>query len=314
MKQYIDMLKNILEKGETKYIPRSDVNTLVVPPMFFQHDMSKGFPLLTTKKVAKRTMAVELEGFIKGVTDKKWYQDRKCKIWDEWCNPLSIPKDLRTEDRLKAQLEGRDLGPIYGRTWGSFGNEYTGIYGHETIEKRRKTGNVFGDITQGGDTRSKAMERGDQFAAMIHTLKENPDDRRMVVSAWDINVLPQQALPSCHVMFIVQHINGKLHLSWKQRSVDTFLGLPFNIASYGLLLTLICKEVNMIPGTLNGFLVDCHIYENQIEQVKEQITREPRDLPTVEITNWNGIYNWTYKDLKWNDYNPHGSIKAEVVV
>lgn len=316
MIQYLNMLKKIMDDGEQKYIKRSDVTTLVVPPMFFQHDMRDGFPLVTTKQVAKKTMAVELEGFIKGITDKTWYQERGCKIWNEWCNPIWVDKNLTGEERKKAQAECNDLGPIYGERWANFGNQYLGRWGHETFANCRRTGNVFGDISVDGgyDTREKAMARGDQFAAMIHTLKDNPDDRRMVVNAWDINALPQQGLPACHLGFVIQHINGVLHLAWSQRSADFFLGIPFNIASYALLLRLIAQEVGMQAGTLSAMFVDCHLYENQYEQVKEQLTREPRNLPTVEITKWDGIYNWEYKDIKWHGYNPYPPLKADVVV
>lgn len=226
MKQYLDLLKNILENGEEKYIPRSDVNTLVVPPMWFQHDLRNGFPLVTTKAVAKKSMAVELEGFIKGITDKKWYRDRGCKIWNQWCSPVWVPEGATNEERLQIQMECEDLGPIYGERWANFGKPYLGKYGHETFAICRLTGNVFGDLSISmQDTRALALARGDQFAAMIHTLKENPDDRRMVVHAWDVNALPEQALPACHLGFVIQHINGVLHLQWTQRSCDFFLGV-----------------------------------------------------------------------------------------
>ena len=136
----------------------------------------------------------------------------------------------------------------------------------------------------------------------------------MVCSAWNPNQINIMALPPCHLMFVITHVDGVLNLHWTQRSCDMFLGVSFNIASYALLLELLCKEVNMTPGNLSGMLCDCHIYENHIDQCKEQLKRSPKQLPTLKISNWNGIYNWTHKDISVDNYDPHPKIKAPVAV
>lgn len=279
MKQYHDIVKHVLDNGIYKG-NRTGIGTIASPNIHFSHNMSKGFPLLTTKKIAWKTMAVELEGFIHGITDKRWYQDRGCRIWDEWHNPKSN--------------NDNDLGPIYGHNWRSFDKKYGDSW---LIKILRLFLNSF-----------------DQFDYIVQTLKTNPNDRRMVCSAWNPNQLHLMALPPCHFAWVVTHIDGVLNLHWTQRSCDLFLGVPFNIASYALLLELLCKESNMKPGNLSGMLCDCHIYENHIEQCKEQISRESRELPTLEFIQWNGIYNWTHKDIKFHNYNPHPPIKAPVAI
>lgn len=283
MQAYLDILKNILDNGIPKQPVRFDYSGKPIPVSngtigtfaeIFRHDMSDGFPLLTTKKMAFRTIRVELEGFIKGITDKKWYQERGCKIWDEWKNPTS-------EDY-------NDLGPIYGYQWRSFDEDYVG-------EKR------------GG---------ADQLALIVERLKQNPYDRRMVCSAWNPNQIHLMALPPCHFSWNVVVYGNKLNLIWHQRSCDHYLGVPFNIASYAMLLLLLAKEADLESGELVGTLNDCHLYENQIEQAKLQLTREPKALPVVEIPdeNWSGIFNWTHEDCITFNYAPHPAIKAEVTV
>jgi thymidylate synthase len=279
MKQYHDIVKHVLDNGIYKG-NRTGIGTIACPNVHFSYDMSEGFPLLTTKKIAWKTMAVELEGFIHGITDKRWYQDRGCRIWDEWHNPKSN--------------DDNDLGPIYGHNWRSFNKKY----GNSWLIKILRL--FFNSI--------------DQFDYIVQTLKKNPNDRRMVCSAWNPNQLHIMALPPCHFAWVVTHIDGVLNLHWTQRSCDLFLGVPFNIASYGLLLELLCKESNMKPGNLSGMLCDCHIYENHIEQCKEQLSRESSPRPTLNFTKWDGIYNWTHKDIEFHNYNPHPPIKAPVAI
>lgn len=276
--QYLNLLKTILKDGVL--IPnRTGISAYTVPHMMIQHDMSLGFPLITTKKMAWRVMKVELEGFIKGITDKNWFQERDCHIWDGWCNPKKIPVGLSEADRKEFQLNESDLGYIYGSQWRNFNNQ-----GY------------------------------DQLNNIINTLKNNPNDRRMICSAWNPLALEEQALPPCHVLFHVTVVNNTLHLCWFQRSVDSMLGLPFNLSSYALLLHLLCKETGLKEGILTGFLSNCHIYENHVAGAKIQIERRPLDLPRIETPSFTSIFEWDYEDTKLKSYKSHDKIQLEVAV
>jgi thymidylate synthase len=216
------MLAHILEKGEWVE-NRTDIDTLKVTALQFEHDMSIGFPVITTKQMFLKSGMVELEGFINGITDKDWYQKRGCHFWDKWCNPQKVQwydKPLK----LQKQKEEMDLGYIYGYQWRSF-NE-----------------NRMDELSEGVD----------QLMNIIETLKENPLDRRMICSAWNPQQLDEMALPPCHVMFQCL-CNGKdLDLIWYQRSCDMFLGVPYNIMSYAMLLELIAATTGMKPRKLVG--------------------------------------------------------------
>ena len=281
MKAYLDILRKVLDEGEVKE-NRTGVDTLVVPPQMFTCDLRDGFPLLTTKKMAKKSILVELEGFIGGITDKKWYQERGCRIWDSWSRRLCKDTD--------------DLGPIYGYQWRMFGAEH---FRYAKI-----------NVPQ-----PPMHDACDQLASIVASLKNNPNDRRMVCMAWNPEYNHEMALPPCHLGFVIQHINGVIHLSQIQRSCDMFLGVPFNIASYAMLLELLAYETGMVAGTLNIQLVDCHVYVNHLEQCREQLSREPRKLPevTFQIGGFD-FWKWTHKDVQFNDYNPYPAIKGEVAV
>ncbi len=276
---YLNLLQRILDEG-TLTPNRTGVSALTVPHMTLQHDMSLGFPLLTTKKMAWKSIKVELEGFIKGITDKRWYQERGCHIWDEWCNPQRIPTCLTDAERKAFQLNENDLGPIYGFQWRNFNNE-----GY------------------------------DQLKVIIDTLKTNPYDRRMICSAWNPIDLRLQALPPCHYSFnVMVTSDNRIHLAWNQRSCDFALGIPFNLASYALLLHLLAKESGFKPGLVTGFLGNCHIYENHVDGVKEQISRKPFNLPSIETSNFTSLFNWTHNDTKLIDYKSHDKISLQVAV
>lgn len=336
MKDYLNILKEIMINGED--LPnRTGIPTRSLFGVMFSHDMRTGFPLLTTKKVNIQAIAVELEGFIKGITDKKWYQERKCFIWDEWCNPqilkkydwsnpLSVFTEIKNKNNIcpslspkvnkmiesidvgnmdtesikkLVQLYENDLGPIYGYQWRRFGKQYT----VEHTDENTYTYNAFNGV--------------DQLKTVIETLKANPFDRRMLVSAWNpIEVENQSlALPACHWAFQVKSNGVEFDLMFMMRSNDMFLGSPFNIASYGLLMKLIEKEVGLVARHLKCTIGDAHIYHNHFEQVEEQTNREPRVLPTLTIPNNNfSIYEWTYNDIELTDYNPHPAIRAVVAV
>jgi thymidylate synthase len=283
MKEYSKMLEDTLLFGDWKD-NRTGIRCLTSTPKFFEHNMANGFPLLTQKQVSFKNIAVELEAFISGITDKRWLIERGCNIWNEWGNPqTTVDGD---------QAGNSDLGEYYGWCWRRFGQPYTGIVSEKL---------------------PPIDEPCDQLASVIRKLKTNPNDRRLIVSAWNPLGLDRTALPSCHLLFILQHINGKLSLNWTQRSVDSFLGLPYNIASYGLLLELIAYEVGMAPHMLTGNLVDFHIYENHVEQCKELISRAEHPLPTIKFKH-DSIWDWTHRDAILRGYEHSGKLSADVAI
>ncbi len=288
MEAYSNIVKKILKEGTVKE-NRTGINTIAIPGAMFEHDMTQGFPLLTTKYMPFHLVASELEFFIKGITDKNWLRDRNNHIWDEWCSPdkVTYGHDKETQEKM---MEERELGPIYGFQWRHFGAEYTA---HD---------------------QNPATPGIDQLKRVVDTLKTNPDDRRMIVSAWNPLALEKMALPPCHYGFQVTVIADRLNLLWNQRSVDTALGLPFNIASYGLLLTLLAKEAGFKQGKLVGFLGDTHIYENHVEGLKDQLERDTFPLPTVETKPFTSIFDWTYKDTTLSEYQHHPAIRFEIAV
>tara|TARA_R110000751_G_scaffold262710_2_gene361982 strand:+ start:2131 stop:3060 length:930 start_codon:yes stop_codon:yes gene_type:complete len=299
--QYRGILGEVLHNG-TKKGDRTGTGTYSKFGMQIRHKMSDGFPLLTTKKIAVKTMMTELKWFLKGDTNIKYLVDNGCNIWngDAYKNyrnkynpaPYQFTPDTMEEfiDKIKtydkfAEKWG-ELGPIYGKQW----RDYNGF----EINNRTKV---------------EGYNKGiDQIKNLIEDLKTNPDSRRLIVNAWNVGEIKGMTLPPCHYGFQCYVINGELSLMWNQRSVDTFLGLPFNIASYGMLLLLLCEETGLKPGDLIGNLGDVHLYNNHIEQAKEQISREGFDLPTIKVSNvdiLNGEFDYEVKDY---NYNP--AIKA----
>ena len=266
--QYINLLKDILENGVEK-TDRTGTGTISVFGRQFRHDMSEGFPLLTTKKMAVKSMMTELKWFLKGDTNIKYLVDNGCSIWngDAFKNYISKTNEYKGDwpdtmeefiERIKTDDEFAekwgDLGPIYGKQWRSW---------------------------QDGDKLYI-----DQIKNLINDIKTNPDSRRLMVNAWNVGELRNMVLPPCHYGFQCYVSDGKLSLMWNQRSVDTFLGLPFNIASYGTLLLLLCVKTGLRPGELIGNLGDVHLYSNHIEQAKEQISREGAEsLPDLVLNN-----------------------------
>lgn len=290
MHAYHAIVKHILENGEQK-ANRTGVDAFTVAGAMFEHDMSKGFPMLTTKKIPFRLITTELEFFLRGLTDKTWLQEHNNHIWDEWAAPEKAPYG-HDEAAKKRMLEERDLGPIYGFQWRHFNADYK---------------NFDTDYTGQGV---------DQIKKVVDTLKSNPGDRRMIVSAWNPTALHRMGLPPCHYAFQVTVINGKLNLLWNQRSVDVMLGLPFNIASYGLLLHLLAKEAGLQEGRLIGFLADTHIYVNHVEGAKEQLTRDPDKyaLPKLVTEPFTSIFDWHCEDSKLEGYEAYPTIKFEIAV
>lgn len=290
MQAYLDIVKKAMDTG-IKKMPRQGIEAYTMAGAMLEHDMSQGYPLLTTKKVPFRLVATELEFFIKGITDKQWLLDHNNHIWDEWANPKKAPYG-HDEESKKRMIEERDLGAIYGFQWRHFNAEYD---------------NYDTDYTGKGV---------DQLTRVIEMLKTNPNDRRMIVSAWNPLMLDQMALPPCHYSYQVTVIDGKLNLMWNQRSVDVMLGLPFNIASYALLLHLLAKETGFKEGKLIGFLGDVHIFVNHIEGAKEQLTRDPNKypLPTIVTKNFKSIFDWSSEDTELINYQNYPGIKFDIAV
>lgn len=331
---YLEIIKNVLANGKPKQATRYDANGNVIPVEngtigtfceIFRHDMSEGFPLTTLRKMPWKSIRVELEGFIKGVTDKRWYQERGCKFWDEWANPQVvndkiqeiISKKVKDKDeeyivtnRFKKDLQEQesDLGPIYGYQWRQFGESYN---------TNQYDSNDFKDYHNG------VYNGFDQLKSIVDKLKKSPHDRRMVCSAWNPNQAHMMALPPCHWGWNVVVYGNKLNLIWHQRSCDLLLGVGANIASYGLLLTLLAEEAGLIPGELVGTLADCHIYENHLEAAKELVKREERALPKLCIKYSQpdnhtrepsfSIFDWEWSDVDLTGYNPHDKIDVGAV-
>jgi thymidylate synthase len=253
MQQYLDILKKIKDKGKLKP-NRTGVDTISITGAMFEHDMSEGFSLLTTKKMGLKNIAAELQFFKDGLQDKSILQSWGCHIWDEWGNPQKAP--YGTDEASKARMAAEmDLGRIYGVQW----RKWVGMNAQNQVV-------VI-----------------DQLARAVETLRKDPYNRRVIVSAWNPAELDQMALPPCHYSFQLLSDGETLSLLWNQRSVDTPLGLPYNIASYGMLLHILAASVNLKPGKLIGFLADVHIYVNQMEGVEEQLSRSPKDLPVIAL-------------------------------
>lgn len=326
---YKEILQNIITNGSAKQPTRIDSNgniekvensTIGTFCEIFRHDMSKGFPLTTLRKMPFKSMCVELEGFIKGITDKSWFQERKCKFWDEWANPVQYQKELGEEIETSGNGDyppscTNDLGPIYGYQWRNFGAQYGEVLSEDYIEGGccPATGAYQEIYTNVNGLGFFSEEKGiDQLKSIVDKIKQNPYDRRMVCSAWNPNQMHLMALPPCHWGWNVVVYGDKLNLVWHQRSVDASHGLPNNIASYGLLLLLLCEESGLKPGELVGTLADCHLYSNTLEPVKELIERNERKLPTLKIKRKEdgsfSIFDWTYQDVELIDYDPHPAI------
>ena len=301
--QYLMLLSDILHNGVEKS-DRTGTGTISVFGRQIRHCMCDGFPLLTTKKMAIKTMMTELKWFLKGDTNIKYLVDNGCNIWngdaykrykeevgDNAMGMKSFIQKIKTQDHF-AEKWG-ELGPIYGKQWRDWQSE-------TLIPTNLK---VDGDVQYVTGTK-----RIDQIKNLIEQIKNNPNSRRLMVSAWNVGDMNGMVLPPCHYGFQCYVDGDRLSLMWNQRSVDTFLGLPFNIASYATLLLLLCEETGYKPGDLIGNLGDVHIYNNHIEQVEEQLSRHTYPLPTLELSNVD-ILNGEF-DYEVKGYESHPSIKA----
>jgi len=289
MKQYLQMCKDIMEHGEIKE-DRTGVGTKGFFGYQARYNLEEGFPLLTTKRVYLKAIIHELLWFISGDTNIKYLVDNNVRIWNEWPYELfkkSEDYNGETMEEFVEKIKESDefakkhgnLGPVYGKQWRNF----------------------FGV---------------DQVQSVIDQIKENPNSRRIIISAWNPKQLPEMALPPCHafMQFYVSN-DGKLSLQLYQRSADVFLGVPFNIASYSLLLMMVAQVTGLKPYEFIHTTGDTHIYLNHFDQINLQLSREPRKLPTMKINpKVKSIYDFKYEDFKLEDYNPHPAIKGVVAV
>lgn len=327
-KQYQSLLQDIIDNGVKKK-DRTGTGTISVFGRQIRHKMSEGFPLLTTKKVHFKSVVTELLWFLRGDTNIKYLNDNNCTIWngDAYKNFLknSVPHDR--QETLEEFINKIKTNPEFAKKWGELGP-------------------IYGKQFRSWDAHNKYdidPTPVDQISNLINELKTNPDSRRLMVNAWNVGELDQMVLPPCHFSWQVYtrelshkerftiHSNNSIaikasldnkpltmeetntptraiSLMWNQRSVDTFLGLPFNIASYGLLLEMLANEVNMVPDELIGNLGDTHLYLNHIEQAKEQITKTSFELPQVQIQD--GIFSNMPGDIRLVNYQSHPTIKA----
>jgi len=264
MKQYLDLLQHVLDKGAEKK-DRTGTGTKSVFGYQMRFNLDDGFPLMTTKKLHLKSIIYELLWFLKGDTNIKYLNDNQVNIWNEW-----------------ADKEG-NLGHIYGFQWRSWPSY------------------------QGGSI--------DQISAVIRGIKEYPDSRRHIVSAWNVGDLSNMALPPCHVLFQYYVADGRLSCQLYQRSADIFLGVPFNIASYALLLMMVARVTGLKPGEFIHTMGDAHLYSNHIEQANTQLAREPRQLPVMKLNpGVKNIEDFTFSDFTLENYDPHPHIKAPISV
>lgn len=280
MQAYQDLLQTIVERGE-KRADRTGTGTLSVFGHQMRFDLRDGFPLVTTKKLHLRSIIHELLWFLQGDTGTAYLNENKVTIWDEWADGKG------------------DLGPIYGFQWRNWGKTHPRL------------------IEKGAISASAAQSKGvDQIKELIHGIRTNPFSRRHIVNAWNVADLPHMALPPCHVLFqFYVHTDGRLSCQLYQRSADVFLGVPFNIASYALLLMMVAQVCDLKPGEFVHTLGDAHLYLNHLEQTRLQLSREPRALPQMEINPAvKDIFEFRYDDFKLVGYDPHPSIKADISV
>ena len=264
MRQYLDLLNRILDEGGEKG-DRTGTGTTSVFGHQLRFDLSRGFPLLTTKKLHLRSIIHELLWFLKGDTNTAYLKENGVGIWDEWAD------------------EDGNLGPVYGHQWRSWGAP-----GGETI---------------------------DQVSQVVEQIRENPDSRRIIVSAWNVGELESMALPPCHLLYQFYVADGRLSCQRYQRSADVFLGVPFNIASYSLLLLMMAQVTGLEPGDFVHTFGDVHLYSNHLDQARLQLSREPRELPRMKIQREvEDIFSFRFEDFLLEGYDPHPHIKAPVAV
>jgi thymidylate synthase len=264
MKQYLDLMRHVLEHGSRRE-DRTGTGTIGVFGYQMRFDLATGFPMLTTKKLHFKSIVHELLWFLAGDTNIKYLADNGVRIWNEWAD------------------ENGELGPVYGHQWRHW----------ETVD--------------GGHI--------DQIRKIVDELELNPQSRRLMVCAWNPGDVPRMALPPCHCLFQFYVADGRLSCQLYQRSADIFLGVPFNIASYAALTMMMAQATGLQAGDFVHTFGDAHLYSNHLDQAEEQLSREPRPLPSLAINpDVTSIFDFTFEDFALNDYDPHPHIKAPVSV
>ncbi len=303
--EYLALLRHIKEHGAKKE-DRTGTGTLSVFGYQMQFDLQKGFPLLTTKKVFMNSIIHELLWFIAGRTDLKYLAERNVHIWDEWPykaylkkNNMPVPASSSEEWKtgLKQFIERILQDEEFSKEYGDLGP----IYGYQWRHWKTPDGKKI-----------------DQLKDVVNQIKKNPDSRRLIVSAWnpaDIEEMAIAGLPPCHCLFQFYVANGRLSCQLYQRSCDSFLGVPFNIASYSLLTIMIAQVCGLKPGEFVWTGGDTHLYVNHLEQVDEQLSREPRPAPSLKINpDVTDLFQFTFEDITVENYDPHPAIKAPIAV
>jgi thymidylate synthase len=261
--QYEDLLRHVLEHGSSRP-DRTGTGSRSVFGHQMRYDLSRGFPLVTTKRVHVKSIAYELLWFLRGDSNVAWLREHGVTIWDEWAGP-----------------DG-ELGPVYGVQWRSW------------------------PTPDGGHV--------DQISRVLEQLRTDPTSRRMIVSAWNVGEIPRMALPPCHTLFQFYVADGRLSCQLYQRSADLFLGVPFNIASYALLVHMVAQQVGLEPGDFVWTGGDCHIYDNHLDQVHEQLSREPFPFPELRLRHAASLFDYSYADIEVLDYRHHPALRAPVAV
>jgi thymidylate synthase len=261
--EYEDLLRLVLETGTHK-ADRTGTGTRSVFGHQMRFSLADGFPLITTKRVHFRSIAIELLWFLRGDSNVKWLQENGVSIWDEWAR------------------EDGDLGPVYGVQWRSWP--------------------------------APNDSHIDQISQVVKQLQTDPDSRRMIVSAWNVSDIPKMALPPCHAFFQFYVAEGRLSCQLYQRSADLFLGVPFNIASYALLVHMVAQQTDLEVGDFVWTGGDCHIYDNHLDQVNEQLSRDPLPFPTIELRKADSLFDYAYEDFTVLGYEHHPAISAPVAV
>lgn len=312
-KEYLDLARRILEEG-TERQDRTGTGTKSVFGHQMRFDLQKGFPLLTTKRVYFKLIKSELLWFLKGDTNIRFLLENNNHIWDEWAfekyvkSPdykgpdmtdfgLRSQKDPEFKEEYKKQMalfrESVLNDDVFAEQYGSLGN----VYGAQWRAWQKKDGGVI-----------------DQIKNVIESIKTNPQSRRHIVSAWNPEEVPTMALPPCHTLFQFYVEGNKLSCQLYQRSGDVFLGVPFNIASYALLTHLVAQETGLEVGEFVHTLGDAHLYMNHMDQIHEQLSREPKAFPTIKLNKEKSIFDFEMDDIEVLDYHPHKAIKAPIAV
>ena len=312
-KAYHDLCKRVLEEGENKD-DRTGTGTISIFGHQMRFDLSEGFPLLTTKKVSFKLIATELLWFIKGDTNIRYLLQYKNNIWNEWAFKKWIESN---------EYDGPDMTDFGRRSLvdDEFNEQYKAqlaifkdkiLNDDEFMIKYGDLGNVYGK--QWRDWKDQDGNRFDQLKTLIENIKQNPNSRRHIISAWNPTEIDTMALPPCHTLFQFYVKDGKLSCQLYQRSADIFLGVPFNIASYSLLTHLIAKECGLEVGEFVHTFGDAHIYKNHIDAINEQLSRYSYDAPKLNINTDKSLFDIEYEDLEIDGYESHPSIKAPIAV